>query len=273
MATTRATGYVVTASVWNAVLSRLTDDGVTFSGNFNGGSVAGTTGAFSSTLAVTGGSTFSGSVTCQASTGVPLVAFTNASALGLRVAGRSSDDIGSIQMSNNAGSTIYLTVLSGSSGPSYDTGSSSRLHSFLGGAVKSAAQPGFLAYNSASDTGVTSGSTVDFDTEVYDEASNFATDTFTAPIAGRYLFAVSVEITNASGGSANVNIDLVTSNRTYQLGLYPTLGNGDTIALAGSAIADMDASDTAYIVYEGSASMTIVGSAAARTFFCGRLLP
>lgn len=51
MATSRASGYVVTATVWNAVLSRLTDDGVTFSGNFNGGSVAGTTGAFTTGVA------------------------------------------------------------------------------------------------------------------------------------------------------------------------------------------------------------------------------
>lgn len=57
MATTRSNGYVVTAAVWNAVLSRLTDDGATFSGAVNG-----STGAFSSTLAVTGASTLTGNV-------------------------------------------------------------------------------------------------------------------------------------------------------------------------------------------------------------------
>jgi hypothetical protein len=62
MATTRATSYVVTAAVWNAVLSRLTDDGVTFSGAFNGSTVAGTTGTFSSTLAVTGAATFASTI-------------------------------------------------------------------------------------------------------------------------------------------------------------------------------------------------------------------
>ena len=63
MATTRATSYVVTAAVWNAVLSRLTDDGITFSGNVNGGSIAGTTGSLSSTLAVTGAATFASTIT------------------------------------------------------------------------------------------------------------------------------------------------------------------------------------------------------------------
>lgn len=62
MATTRASGYVVTAAVWNAVLNKLTDDGNTYSGAFNGSSVAGTTGSFSSTLAVTGASTLTGAV-------------------------------------------------------------------------------------------------------------------------------------------------------------------------------------------------------------------
>jgi len=50
MATIRPVGFVVTASIWNAVLSRLSDNGVTFTGNVNGGSVGGTSGSFTSTL-------------------------------------------------------------------------------------------------------------------------------------------------------------------------------------------------------------------------------
>ena len=43
MATTRASGYVVTHTVWNDVLSGLTDNGQTYSGAFAGSTVAGTT--------------------------------------------------------------------------------------------------------------------------------------------------------------------------------------------------------------------------------------
>jgi len=56
------------------------------------------------------------------------------------------------------------------------------------GEVTMAAQPAFLAFNSASDNNVTGAGTVatlDFDTEVFDQNADFASDTFTAPVTGR----------------------------------------------------------------------------------------
>ena len=69
MATARASGYVVTHTVWNAVLAQLTDDGGTYSGAFNGSTVAGTTGSFSSTLAVTGAVTMGSTLALTAAGG------------------------------------------------------------------------------------------------------------------------------------------------------------------------------------------------------------
>ena len=57
MATSRATGYVPTATVWNNLFTSINDAGTIWSG-----AVDGSTGAFSSTLAVTGASTLTGNV-------------------------------------------------------------------------------------------------------------------------------------------------------------------------------------------------------------------
>lgn len=106
MATPRSSGYVVTHTVWNAVLSSLTDDGLTFSGNFNGGSVAGTTAAFSSTLAVTGAATFGN--------GISLTANTSANSLVSR--GRSADNISQIPFTSNDAASTYGYVRGSASG-------------------------------------------------------------------------------------------------------------------------------------------------------------
>ncbi|KKL69275.1 hypothetical protein LCGC14_2116590, partial [marine sediment metagenome] len=63
------------------------------------------------------------------------------------------------------------------------------------GAMTSPTQPAFLAYNSESDLDVTGDATyvtVDFNTEIFDQGGDFAADTFTAPVDGRYLLATSV---------------------------------------------------------------------------------
>jgi len=51
-------------------------------------------------------------------------------------------------------------------------------------------QPSFLAYNSVTDANIAVGSNVviDFDTEVFDVGSNFASDIFTAPVTGKYFY-------------------------------------------------------------------------------------
>lgn len=146
----------------------------------------------------------------------------------------------------------------------------------IAGTAKGSGQPGFLAYNSAADTGVSSGATIDFNTEVYDELGNFATDTFTAPVAGRYLLSAGVGINDAS--AAIIYIHLVTSNHTYILGsdLFSG-GEGDVRIISGAMIVDMDAADTAYIVVTTtSGTVTIEGESTppggAQTWFSGRLM-
>lgn len=134
---------------------------------------------------------------------------------------------------------------------------------------------GFLAYNSADDTAVASGTTIDFDTEVYDEGGHFASDTFTAPVAGRYLLTAAARLTNTSGGAIEMGASFHTSNHAngYSFGVQTGVANNATIICSGSIVVDMDASDTAYVRYNGGGQCTVVGLSTLRgTWFSGRLL-
>lgn len=145
------------------------------------------------------------------------------------------------------------------------------------GYVSQAQQPGFLAYNSGTDSNVTGNNTtvtVDYDTEVYDTTNSFSADTFTAPITGKYLLTGSAYLTDTATGN-KCEIRLVTSNATYANETWPV----STIYLEITKIVDMDIGDTASIQVNCSGgalavdinASTTVGSSRA-TSFSGTLL-
>lgn len=280
MATARASGYVVTHTVWNAVLAQLTDDGGIYSGAFNGSTVTGTTGSFSSTLAVTGASTLSGVVTVNAADTRGFRISRSAANAGMYIqssggSGKAyslvSDTSGVFAIQDDADATPRIQL----SGNNIDFAASSGVTNanYYNSATE---QPGFLAYNSVDDTTISSGTNVDFDTEVYDEGGDFASDTFTAPVAGRYLLSTGVMLSNVSGGALDVGAYIRTSNFTngYYIGYRESVANNDQIQFSGSVIVDMDAADTATVqVYLASGSITVRGGTTGNTWFCGRLLP
>lgn len=118
------------------------------------------------------------------------------------------------------------------------------------GEVNMAAQPCVLAYNSSDDANVTGNgtvATVDFDTEVFDQNADFATDTFTAPVTGRYLVSVGVFIGGVTNAADIIDVILVASNRTAKID-YTDSGSEThphrTVMCASSIEIDMDAADT-----------------------------
>ena len=146
------------------------------------------------------------------------------------------------------------------------------------GEMNNTLQPAFLAYNSADDLNVTGNgtvATVDFDTEVFDQGSDFAADTFTAPVNGRYLLISHVRIGNLTAAADSCEVRIVTSNRTY--GSLWTDTNDMPIPVPNkiSVIADMEAGDTAgvRIIVTGEASdVCDVDGTAVYTYFSGCLL-
>lgn len=114
-------------------------------------------------------------------------------------------------------------------------------------------QPCFIARQSASLTGRTKGADVQitFNTEIKDQAGNFSSSTFTAPVGGTYLLGV--------GGVALANFNLatrffckiVTSNRNYSLFDFNPMAanpNSNIPMQSGFVMADMDAGDTAQVI-------------------------
>jgi len=148
------------------------------------------------------------------------------------------------------------------------------------GEVNMAAQPAVFAYNSASDTDVTgtgSAATVDFDTEVFDQNADFASDTFTAPITGRYLVNTGLTLEDLNAATAtNTRIEIRASNRTTWVAVGQDLSADDSnISWGGSVILDMDATDTltiALLVFGSSAVVDVVGASNPKTFISVMLM-
>ena len=141
------------------------------------------------------------------------------------------------------------------------------------------AQPCFLAYNAATDdnqTGNGATATVDFSTEVYDQGSDFASDTFTAPVTGRYLLTATVLFTGVTAAADSAIMNIVTNNRGYQVRMDITDGMPTQMGFSNAVIADMTALDTATITLvvagESSDVVDIFGSSNAETQFSGCLI-
>lgn len=145
-------------------------------------------------------------------------------------------------------------------------------------------QPAFAAYNSTTDSNVTGDGTniqpIEFDTEIFDQNSDYdgTTDTFTAPVTGRYRFYLLLSVTGLSSSMTNANMKVSTSNRTY-LSNQGDWGNIMNVSLEAMFItecfADMDAADTAVggmQVLGGAKTVDIVGSTTIQTYFAGYLI-
>jgi hypothetical protein len=105
--------------------------------------------------------------------------------------------------------------------------------------------------------------TVDFGAnEQFDDGSNFSNTTFSAPETGIYLFEASVFFGGLSvADHNNLQIRLVTSNRTYTLALVGADGvqsTGNQVLLRGTCLADMEAGDTAQVVALVSGTTLVV---------------
>lgn len=111
--------------------------------------------------------------------------------------------------------------------------------------------PAFLAA-SAGVTDVTGDSTsytVAWGTEIYDQGGNFASNTFTAPVAGKYHFDVSIFLGQVATSHAHLEGYIETTARNYYFH-YEDLNAGiynGAVAMVGGCDANMAAGDTAVV--------------------------
>jgi hypothetical protein len=142
-------------------------------------------------------------------------------------------------------------------------------------------QPAFLAVHSAAQNNITGNgtlATINFTTEIFDQNGDYdGTNTFTAPVTGKYFLKGSVlanNLTNATTGSLRIT----TSNRFYSENRINYTVVQDSVGAVGSSVsvvADMDAGDTATVGFTLTgigADSADVPSAVNSTYFSGVLI-
>lgn len=142
------------------------------------------------------------------------------------------------------------------------------------GISRSTHQPAFLATANAQANVTGDGSTyvILFANVIFDQNNNFTSPTFTAPFTGRYQFNVTLELGGLGVANTSGSLTLVTSNRsiilaTYNWGVIQNVAN--TVRVAGSALVDMDAADTASVTIQINGGALVVDVGATNTTFSG----
>tara|TARA_B100000963_G_scaffold56180_1_gene44261 strand:+ start:25 stop:693 length:669 start_codon:yes stop_codon:yes gene_type:complete len=151
------------------------------------------------------------------------------------------------------------------------------------GHVTKPLQTAFLALNDGGDsiTNATT-TTIALDTEIFDVNGDVSSNTFTAPVTGKYYLQGMVCLDAGSSANTRFNrmfMQIVASNRTalYESGqMYSN--EDDIMGVNGSIVMDMDANDTAILRVFASrngasgATETEGNSSDPRCFFSGYLL-
>jgi len=113
--------------------------------------------------------------------------------------------------------------------------------------------PAFLATHTVTQSNITGNgtlATINFTTEIFDQNGDYdGTNTFQAPVTGRYLFNCCV-YTSGYVAATTYEMRFTTSNGVYRAYIVAPLtvaGPGPQMALPHSIFADMDAGDTCIV--------------------------
>ena len=144
------------------------------------------------------------------------------------------------------------------------------------GAVTMPTHPAFLATPSTGQADIAEDSevTVVFGTEVFDQGADFASNTFTAPVTGRYQLNMILRLDNMDTAPEYLQVGIRTSNRYYRSIIDPGVLASDPVfwQFTVSVLADMDASDTAFVfVYLQAAGVVQPDIDTSDTYFSGYL--
>jgi len=163
---------------------------------------------------------------------------------------------------------------------SFYTALTERMKIDANGHVTMPSQSAFFAHADAMQNNIAANSTQDitFGTERFDQNNDFASNTFTAPVTGKYQLNVNIRLNNLDTAAAYYIIYLVTTNKNYFSIIAPDQFAADVgyFCLNFGVIADMDAGDTAKVRYlqSGGSAQTDVdgGSGDTASNFSGFLV-
>ena len=168
---------------------------------------------------------------------------------------------GGLFVGSSAYAAVFGTASSGNT--EFATNNNIQMKIDSTGAVTMPNQPAFLATPSTNQNDMSNSGnvTVVFGNEVYDQNSDFASNTFTAPVDGKYFLSLSLYLLNLDSAAGYYQITIDTSNRDYFHLIDPNYSGDLTYyGVNMGVVADMDANDTAFIRFNqnsGSAQTDI----------------
>ena len=117
------------------------------------------------------------------------------------------------------------------------------------GAVTKPLQPCVLVHPTTAQNNIATNTstTIVWGTEVFDVGGDFASNTFTAPVTGKYLAAVSLDMDNLDQDATYYQIQFASSNRDRYGPIIDPAGFDEDLVygfLSKTIILDMDANDT-----------------------------
>lgn len=126
----------------------------------------------------------------------------------------------------------------------------------------------FSVYNNTSQSIGSSQTQVQFNTELYDTGSNFASNAFTAPAAGFYHFDATLQVTATTSLTATYIELRVNGTIAREVGAAASSTSNTGAHI--SADLQLAASDVVTVYCAGNVSFTCAGSASYLTWFNGR---
>ena len=149
-----------------------------------------------------------------------------------------------------SGAISFSNASSNSSGADASLSWSEHMKIDANGHVTMPNQSAFNATNNGTQSNIATGSqvTVALGTERFDVNADFASDTFTAPVTGKYQLNAFIRFDNLDSAAHYYELKILTSNSGYGVILDPDFGQDQSyFNMSLAVLADMDASDTAKV--------------------------
>jgi len=141
------------------------------------------------------------------------------------------------------------------------------------GAVTKPLQPCFSVVPASQQSNVSTGAQIAFGTELFDLNADFASNTFTAPVTGKYFLGHSLRMQEMDADYTYFMVQITTSNRAYyhiqDTGTYDE--DAAYMEWTNGVVADMDANDTCdlAVAFTGGTDQVDISTA---SFFYGYLI-
>jgi hypothetical protein len=195
----------------------------------------------------------------------------------LKVDSSTTSEEGWVQFSNNGVDKFRIASDSSTNLKFIHSGVAERMRIDSAGHVTMPYQSAFMVNkvgDEQTNVPVATLTVVTFGTEVFDQNNDFSSNTFTAPVTGKYELNCGLYLNQVDSASTYYYVQIVTSNRTYQNLFDPDFGQDAAFWTFNiPVLADMDAGDTAQIKFfqhTGTAQTDINGSAG--SYFSGYLV-